>query len=422
MRLMPVCKTLLAACLSSLIVLLASTTGRTASGASPTVTVESVSGYAGHAFVYAQVKQAAAIYPAPTGTMHESPYYADWLPLPLTAPTCSSVWGVYVMDRATNTQVNPPNDPSPRNFGTANKVCVTSSVTPVGQAPVADASARLDLDLSVTVTPTVAHVGSPSSIVARLSSSVTQDLNVDLNMAIEDWQVTRWLLDFGDGQSQSVAGGGTSVEMPHSYQSAGQYDARVTASIFGHAQAAVYDRYGWPQLIQQGFAVEVGNDALAKTEAVSLRRYIAPEAVAAVTPSLYPSMPDPVLGGLRQINVARGRLTLLAVHCLLLREASLTVNGHLQGFAQSQLIAWRLDGGAADGASGPGTIVGTIHPAADLLTLQWDLPDRLQNGQPAAYSVPITLFVRSRFPDGHLVTYSIASSFSVLVNFAAESG
>jgi hypothetical protein len=54
--------------------------------------------------------------------------------------------------------------------------------------------------------------------------------------------------------------------------------------------------------------------------------------------------------------------------------------------------------------------------------LQWNTPNRIVGGQPRDYVVPVTLFIATRFPDGHVASYAIASSFTVSVNFAAESG
>jgi hypothetical protein len=54
--------------------------------------------------------------------------------------------------------------------------------------------------------------------------------------------------------------------------------------------------------------------------------------------------------------------------------------------------------------------------------MQWNAPDRIVGGQPRDYVVPVTLFLATRFPDGHVGSSAIASSFSVSVNFAAESG
>jgi hypothetical protein len=54
--------------------------------------------------------------------------------------------------------------------------------------------------------------------------------------------------------------------------------------------------------------------------------------------------------------------------------------------------------------------------------LQWNAPNHIVGGQPRDYVVPVTLFVATRFPDGVVASYAIASTFSVSINFAAESG
>src|SRR5205823_3536281 len=163
----------------------------------------SISGYDGHAFVFAQVTTPNSVSPAPTGTTHQSPYYAEWARVAIGSTTCPWVWAVYVFNRTTNLQVNPtpPNAPSP-DFGTT----------------------------------TMAN------------------------------------------------GGPTTLRLAHTYQAAGQYDARVIAYISGHAQAAVYDRYGRPQLIQQAFSVQVGNHAVASTRARAIKRYLSPAGQVTVVP------------------------------------------------------------------------------------------------------------------------------------------
>src|SRR5438105_7363359 len=242
-------------CLNLALLGAAATRGHSVTGTSPTVSITSVSGYAGHAFVYAQVSDSNFAYPAPTGTGHQSPFFSEWLAQPFASKSCPWIWAVYVFDRATNRQINsPPANATTPNFGTTTLVCASPSTSPVDQPPQADASARLDLDLQVAVSPAVSTVGSPSVVSAVLSSALTQDLNLYLSMAIEDWSVTAWALDFVDGQSRTINGPvGTSISMPHTYLSAGPFDARLIAVISGHAQAAVYDPYGNLHLVRGSF-------------------------------------------------------------------------------------------------------------------------------------------------------------------------
>jgi hypothetical protein len=389
-----------------------------------TVSITSVSGYAGHAFVYAQVSDSTFAFPAPTGTGHQSPFFAEWVAQPIASPSCPWVWAVYVFDRRTNRQINtpPPNTPPP-NFGTTTVLCASPTATPVAQPPQADAAVRLDLDLQVAVSPATATAGSTSVVSAVLSNALTQDLNLYLSMAIEDWSVTSWSIDFGDGQMTTLsAAAGTSIQAPHIYQAAGLYDARVVAFISGHAQAAVYDRYGTVRLLRRSFSVEVGNHAMATASTRPSRSYVPPSALVGVIPYLGMTVGSPAGTGFRHIDGLRGALTSLSVQLLTIREGQLIIDGVPGGFGHSWLTSWRLDGPPSDAPPGVGTVPGGRHPRGEPLRLQWNAPNHIVGGQPRDYVVPVTLFIATRFPDGRVASYAIASSFSVSVNFAAESG
>src|SRR4030081_2893243 len=112
-----VMKTAVPAGLGLLLLATGTTDGHGLNGISATVSITSVSGYAGHAFVYAQVSDSTFAYPAPTGTGHQSPFFSEWVAQPIASPSCPWIWAVYVFDRATNRQINtpPPNSPPP-NF------------------------------------------------------------------------------------------------------------------------------------------------------------------------------------------------------------------------------------------------------------------------------------------------------------------
>ncbi len=393
-------------------------------GTVTTVSITSVSGYAGHAFVYAQVSDSTFAFPAPTGTGHQSPFFSEWVALPIASPSCPWIWAVYVFDRATNRQINAPgpNAPPP-NFGTTTILCASPTASPVAQPPQADAAVRLDLDLQVTVSPAMATAGSPSVVSAVLRNTLTQDLNLYLSMAIEDWSVTTWSIDFGDGQMTTLnAPVGNSIQVPHVYQAAGIYDASVVAFISGHAQAAVYDRYGTVHLLRRPFSVEVGNHAMASARTRPSRSYLPPRAMVGVVPYLGMTIGAPSATAFRHIDGLRGALTGLSVQLLIIREGQLIIGGVPRGFGHSWLTGWRLDGAPSDAPPGIGTVPGGIHRAGEPMRLQWNTPDRIVGGQPRDYVVPVTLFVETRFPDGHIASYVIASSFSVSVNFAAESG
>jgi hypothetical protein len=419
-----VMKTIVPTGICVLLLATGTTDGHGLNGPSATVSITSVSGYAGHAFVYAQVSDSSVAYPAPTGTGHQSPFFSEWVRQPVATSSCPWIWAVYVFDRVTQAQINAPSPTAPQpNFGTTTTICANPTTTPVDQPPLADANARLDLDLQVRVSPAVSAAGSVSAISAVLSSALTQDLNLYLSMAIEDWSVTTWTLDFGDGQTRTLSGPvGTAMQVSHTYQSPGRYDARAVAFISGHAQAAVYDRYGTVHLLRRPFSVAVGNHALATAGPRPLRRYLPPQVVVGVVPHLGAAAGPDNAVAFRHIEVLRGALTTLSVHLLINREGLLVVDGVPRGFGQSQLTGWRFDGGQSDAPPGIGTVPHHTHGAADVMRLQWNSPDRIVGSQQQDYAVPVTLYVETRFPDGHFASYVIASSFSVSVDFAAQSG
>jgi hypothetical protein len=417
-----VVKTFGAICLNLALLGATPTDGQGITGPSPTVSITAVSGYAGHAFVYAQVSNSTVTYPAPTGT-HQSPFFSEWVPEPIASASCPWIWAVYVFERATGVQINAPSgNPQSPNFGTTTTMCASPTSSPVDEPAVADAAARLELDLRVFASPTVATVGSPTIVSGVLNSRLTQDLNLYLSMAIEDWSVTRWMLDFGDSQVRTVNGPvGTSGSAPHTYLTAGQYDARLIAFISGQAQAAVYDRYGDVHLVRRPFSVEVGNHAIITARPRPSRSYAAPRVAVGVAPSIGNGAPTDTVA-FRHIDALRGALTTLSIHLIVLREGLINIDGTPTGLGQSRLTGWRLDGGPSDAPGNSGTTVGSTHRSGQPMRLQWNSPNQIVTARPEDYVVPVTLMVETHFSDGHVASYTIASSFSVTVNFAAQSG
>jgi hypothetical protein len=409
--------------LTAILLATAAAEGHTADVTGMSVSIVAQSGFAGHAFVYAQVTDSTVAHPAPTGPGYQSPYYAQWLREPYGTSSCPWIWAVYVYDRATNLQVNtlPPNAPQP-NLGTTTSMCASPGATPVDEPPVAEAAARLDLDLQVTLAPARPVAGSPAVLSAVLSGRLVQDLNLYLNMAIEDWSVRRWSIDFGDGKTAAVAGQpAPQLSISHTYASAGTYDARVVALITGQAQAARFDQYGAVHLVRVPFSVAVGNDTLATARTAPVKTYVPPQGAASVSPALDGATPAGA-ASFRRVEVLRGALTDLSVRLLVMREGWIRVGATRAGTAHSTLIGWRYNGPPSDAPAGIGTRPGAIGEPSEPLRLQWNQPDRLVGVQLQDYVLPVTLQIQTRFSDGHVALYTIDSTFSVTVDFAAQSG
>jgi hypothetical protein len=389
-----------------------------------TVTLAAISGYSGHAFVFAQVVDSYAVLPAPDGRTFDSPYYSQWVSFPANAPGCPFIWAVYVYDKRTGIQINPVPPGTPGlNFQTSTLICPTPSSTPVGAPALSQARARLDLDLLVSVSPPAPVAGQPSVLAAALAGSVVNDLNLYLSMAVKQWRVADWRIDFGDGVLLTLAGRGSNyLRLQHVFPRPGHYRPRVVARITGRAQAAAYDRAGNPYLIDRDFEVEVGNSTIASVAGAPLRNYHPPDAVATVTPVIYGSGVLPGSVAFRQVDVFRATLTDFYLRPLLLREGYMTVNGVASGSSRSTLVAWRFTGPASDAPGKLGTEPNSRHPATQPLRLQWNAPGPVVRARGQDYTVPVTLYLRSVYPDGNVELHAVNSSFAVTVNFTAENG
>lgn len=407
--------------LTAILLALSAANGHSSGNAGPAVDIVAAPGYAGHAFVYARVTDSATSYPAPSGLGHQSPYYATWSRESLGGAGCPWIWAVYVFNRASNQQVNalPASAPQP-NFGTSTVVCASPTATPVDEPPVSEASARLDLDLEVALSPSRPVAGTPTLLTAQLTSTLTQDLNLYLNMAIEDWSVSSWSVDFGDGSVAVLPGRAFSaLDLLHTYASAGSFDARVRATIKGQAQAARYDRYGDVRIMSQPFSVEIGNDALATARARPARTYLPPQVEIGVSPALDTS-PNPA-AVFRRVDAMRGALIAFSLQLLVIREAQIRSGATVLGGARSHLLGWRYEGPPSE-APATATAPGQFHGFGEPLRLQWNEPDRFSGGQAHDYAVPLTLYVETNFQDGHVAHYVFRSSFFVTVDFTAQSG
>ncbi len=388
------------------------------------VSLTSISGDAGHAFVYAQVTDSTAAWSAPNGIAFASPFYSIWRVFPVGATNCPWIWAVYVFDKATNRQLNasPPGAPG-LNFHTTTLFCPSASATPIGVPRIEAARARLDLDLQISVDPDHPVTGGPATLVARLRSSLTSDLSLYLNMAITDWTVTRWTIDFGDAHIQTAPGStARDFRVDHTFSAQGLYVPRVVANIAGHAQAARFALSGDPFVLRRSFVVTVANSTAVRVGRTPARTYHAPQVEGRVTPRLNSQRIPFGPAAFRHVEVLRGALTDFAVRPALIQDAFFTVDGVRAGGGHSVVTAWRYTGPPTDAQPGLATQPQVWHTASEVLRLQWNRPNRLANARPQDYSVPLALMMRTVYADGHVANHVIPSTFTVTVHFTAQDG
>jgi hypothetical protein len=399
-------------------VLGAGTAGASRADPSPLVTIAAVSGQQGHAFVYAQVSDLLGAHPAPPGTS-PTPYYSRWEAVPMGTVACPWLWLIYVYDRATNRQLNAPPAGLPTPFPTTTTFfCPSPTVSPVAGPRLAIAQARLDLDLALASAPARPAAGSPVAISGRLTGQVTDDVGLLLSMAIADWRVDGWRVDFGDGSRTIVPGGpAPTISTTHVYDSGGVYPARVIASISGTAQAAEYGASGYPFLVRRAFSVQVSNGRSISVGGGSTR-HVPPIVAAAVSPTIHGSgAPDGP--GLRRIEVPRAELIDLYLRPLIVREGYRTLGGSFAGWARSRVVAWRY-------AAAPGPAPDRVLPDAGWLQagapldLQWNAPDPVYGARPQDYVIGLQLRIEVRYPDGVTTELTVPATVDATVRYAAQ--
>ena len=384
----------------------------------PQVSIAAVSGDQGHAFVYAQVTDALGAHPAPPGSSPTA-YYSRWEAVPVGAPGCPWLWLVYVYDRATNRQLNapPPGLPTPYLPSTT-FFCPGPRVSPVAGLQLAIAQARLDLDLVVGSSPARPQAGSPVSISARLDSSVANDLGLLLSMAIGDWQIDGWRIEFGDGSQARLPGGSArNISTAHVYAAGAVYQARVVASVSGIAQAAEYGPSGYPFLVRRSFAVQVANDRPVSVASASVQ-HVSPLIAAGVSPVIDGSG-APTSAGLRRIDVPRAELVDLYLRPAIVREGYRTLGGAFAGWAHSTVTGWRYAGSLG---SAPDRVIPDARwlQVEAPLGIQWDRPDLVLGGQAHDYVVRVQLRIAVRYPDGVATDLTVTATVGVGVRYAAQ--
>jgi hypothetical protein len=238
-------------------------------------------------------------------------------------------------------------------------------------------------------------------------------------MNVKNWAVRSWRVDWDDGRLSDYPGDPTArLVAVHTYGTSSHYQLAVLATVNGDAEAAIYGPNGQPTLINRPFSLEIGNRTgiFASNPEV---RYVPPKVRAGLLPSLSGSLPFNPGSGFQTMEVPRGRLTSFFLRIAVLEEGSKLVGTKRVGGARSTPISWRYAGASDDAPGDEGTRPGRALAPDQPIRLQWNSPDRLLSNGPVPYPLPVVITIVTTFSDGHRETYSIATTFQILVGFLA---
>ena len=382
-----------------------------------TFAMEAVQGDHGTSFLYMRAHDSRPVStPAPNRRLAgcPTPYYTAWILV-----SRDTQWSNYVIQprRCSDGQLVDPT----RGYGIA---IGNGDGTVVAGEQRLDANGVAIYTLVVSLDPATVVAGQPAVLTADVTSDFEAVADRTLNISVrpDGWSVSRWSVEFGDGERAELAGGGRSLRASHVYRQAGSLQPLVTGHVAGTAQVADWDAFtGEPFLIDEPFTIDVTNTGQGRVARAPLIAYVPPASHVAAAATLAGQATPPAAAA-RSIEVFRGVLTAVYVRPVVDREGYMTADGAAAGQGTSELVAWRLDWGGAGGPSGEVTTRGTWGTAGSPITLQWDRPDQRAPGGPVAYTVGITYVMRTHYPDGHDADSTSAGALAVQVRYSASGG
>jgi hypothetical protein len=362
----------------------------------------------GRAYVGVQAAGQWAV-PATQGVKVVTPYYSVWDLMGLSVPSCRLYW-VWLYRTADDEIVNPA---SP------------GAVVTCGDRPGIDIRPEAYGDLSLYLDVGVDPVSAP----ARTERTVTSKLTLGWMDAIGGYlsayvdhnsvRVDSWTVDFGDGTLRSYPRDPSAPErlaVTHRYDTAGSFDAVVTAHVSGQAYAAFFAPGGAPVERVIPFTVDISNRA-AGISALPIE-YVPPVVEVGAAPS--GTLPDgtilsPEAEGHAQLWWPRGLLCELFPRAIVVSEGFMRSGGVTIGGATTRLVAYRYEAGVNDASapSAPGD-----YPADEPIHIQWNTPLADQG----SYPVRLVLELETTYDDGTVRTYEAEGTVDVTVIYSAVSG
>lgn len=287
------------------------------------------------------------------------------------------------------------------------------------------ATGQLVYALNVGLNPAQVVPGQATTLSAGIADDFVAQADRTLNISVDPagWSVNSWAVDFADGQTATLPGGGRSISVSHSYGSPASVRPRVTAHVAGTAQVADFDpATGDLILLSAPFTVDVSNDTSGQVNRQPVVDYSAPVVRAAVVTQLAADAPDSLRRGMAAIEVPRGTMVFLYMRPIVDQEGGMTLDGKPGGSGQTEILGWTLGSGSADGPPGATTRPGAGGAAADAIAQQWNTPDQVGSGGPIPYSLAVSYTVRTTYPNGQTRDYQFSGTIAVTVAYSANSG
>lgn len=375
-------------------------------------------------------------------------YWSDWTLIRLNAVSHERTYGVSIYDGCNHdTQVFPvPTDIRQGSCNNDDGLYPSSkySVCPIiapGHVPAGmpfdrrcEALTEANTSLYVDITPQTYDSAQPSTltVTTHFDSAMTQVLSEGTCSDVLDWQAVAWTLRWSDGTVDHLpASGRAGITATHALQPAPnggtqQSDVTVVARLHVAGQALDFDQSGNPVVRNVDGYVDVSNHRGA-TGAGSAPVDVPAQLIAATLAAgqlgdgtLLP--PDNAAQPAQRAVTLRGRLLALYPRAIVVRPGVELVDGIEVGQATTTITGWRYDGAATDAPPAQGTRPGARGTPDAPIVIQYDHAERTDAaGRPVDELVPLTIEVRTTYPDGAAVESTISGDIAVAIWYAGLS-
>jgi hypothetical protein len=383
--------------------------------------------------------------PVPTRRGTAYCYWSSWSLIRINAISHARTYGVSIYDGCNNdTQVFPV----PRDIrqGSCNNddalypsgkfsVC---PIIPEGHVPAGlpfdhrcEALTEVDTSLLADLTPETYDSTKPTTLTLTTSfaSDMTQRLSEGTCSDVLDWQAISWTLHWPDGAiDHAGTSGHDGITRSHTLQpspagGAQQSDITVVAHLHVIGQALDFDASGNTYVRNVDGYVDISNHdgaTGAGTAPVDVPPQLATGAVAvgqAGDGTLSP--PDPAATPQTKAITIRGRLLQLYPRPIVIRPGVELVDGAEVGRATSTVLTWTYTGTTTDAPPAEGTRPGQRGSPSTPIAVQYDHAERTDAlGRPLDEAVPITMVVRTQYPDGAVLDTTLSGVIDVAIWYA----
>lgn len=371
--------------------------------------------------------------------------WSHWVLIKVNAVSRRRYYGVYIYDSCNNdqqvfpvvdTSFNPCNNDDQIYASARYSMCpsVPKGTVPAGLPFVQTCGALTEasITLNATLTPQSydATTSTPFKLTTSFSADATSILSEMTCSDVVDWHVNSWSIhwpDNTDGAQPGSAHDGISAAHTVPGDPAQRHHQTADVTVIAHLSVTgrAYDIDDNGNLVitpAQTRLLDVSNDKSANGFGAP-PVYVPPQLEAGALGALQNGdgslpHPDPTQSPSSHLNAIRGRLLDIFPRAMVIRPGAESIGGVSVGESHTRVLGWTYTGGPTDAPPGEATPNGAHGTPAEPIAVQYNHAERLDaQRQPVDEQVPVSIQMRTTWPDGHIQDSSVLGSIAVTIYY-----